>query len=214
MLFTIPFFVQFLYPHRLWSLPADKKALYLTFDDGPVPEVTPWVLNQLKAYDAKATFFCIGDNIDKHPDIFTQILAEGHEIGNHTFHHINGFKTPAGAYLRNVLMAEEVISREMAGHAQNRPKFFRPPYGKLTGKQARLLRQEGYEIVMWNVLSRDYDPQLSPVKILEKTKACTTAGSIIIFHDSLKAEKNLKKVLPPLLEHFSQKGFSFESLHV
>lgn len=210
--------MQLLYPHRLWSLSADKKVLYLTFDDGPIPEVTPWVLDQLKHYDAKATFFCIGDNIIKHPRIFSSILEEGHKIGNHTFHHSNGFNTPAKEYLQDVLLADQAISGETAGSQgeifETGPKIFRPPYGRLTSKQARLLRREGYKIVMWDVLSQDYNPEISPEKILNKMKVCSAAGSILVFHDSLKAGKNLREVLPELLEHYSKKGFIFESLKV
>ena len=245
MLTKVPDFVKKLYPRRIWSLPDIGKKLYLTFDDGPIPEVTPWVLEQLKTYDAKATFFCIGENVEKHPDIFRQLLAAGHSVANHTYNHLNGWKTPADEYLQNVLLAQETMKKsgqKMSGTEEpetrkpareepetrssvrtelqkkpseaGKPALFRPPYGRLTGKQARLLEENNFKIVMWDVISRDYEKDLSPENCLKIVLRHTEAGSLVVFHDSLKAEKNLRMVLPQVLEYYSAKGFNFESLRI
>lgn len=193
--------LEIIYPRFLWRMPATEKSIYLTFDDGPVPEVTPWVLEELEKYGAAATFFCVGDNIRKHPETFQQIISAGHTLGNHTYNHLNGWKTPVDEYLRNVARSEELHPCTL----------FRPPYGRITRKQARgiLPRQQ---IVMWSVLTRDYSPALSPEKCLSKAIKNTEKGSIVLFHDSLKAQKNLEYVLPRYLAHFSRLGYRFERL--
>ncbi len=198
--------IQNCFPHFIWRIPTNEKIIYLTFDDGPIPEVTPWVLEQLKNYQAKATFFCIGDNIRKHHHIFEKLLSDGHSVGNHTFHHLNGWKHNTDAYIANVKMCEEYLH----GYSQ---KLFRPPYGRLTAQQSRILReQENYQIMMWNVLSGDFDQQLDEKRCLKKTIQYTKSGSIVIFHDSQKAKKNLYYTLPRYLEYFNEQGFRFEKL--
>lgn len=234
---------KILYPSLLWSLPSKQKTLYLTFDDGPIPEVTPWVLNLLKEYHAKATFFCIGENIVKHPEIFDQVLAEGHRIGNHTFNHLNGWKTPISTYIENVHKAEEVIfekqeirDRSQESRVKNQDfrkeniekreeiieygkkikdeniRLFRPPYGKVTPKQIKFLQNLGFKIVMWEVISGDFDAKLSAEKCLNNVLKYAKPGSIVVFHDSLKASEKLKEVLPKVLEYFDQRGFEFKAI--
>ena len=186
-----PKFVQRLFPKRTWVFPYNEDKVYLTFDDGPIPQVTPWVLDLLKEYDAKATFFCIGDNINKHPNVFKRLISEGHSIGNHTFHHLNGWKTKTETYLNNVLKNEELINSEL---------LFRPPFGKLTSKQSKILQKKGYKIIMWDVLSADFDSQITKEKCLENVLNNIQPGSIVVFHDSLKSEEKLRYVLPKVLE--------------
>ena len=213
MLTKIPGFIPSFFPKRLWKVATEEKILYLTFDDGPVPEVTPWVLEQLKRYNAGATFFCIGDNIRKHPETFHQVLSEGHRIGNHTFNHLNGWRTSTEEYTENTFLAEEAASSHSGKwKAAGSPKMFRPPYGRITRKQVRSLNNENYRIVMWDILSRDYNRELSPERCLEKIIRYTEPGSIIVFHDSLKAEKNMKAVLPRVLDYYNSKGYSFGKL--
>jgi peptidoglycan/xylan/chitin deacetylase (PgdA/CDA1 family) len=199
-------FIQRLFPHFIWEMPVDESIIYLSFDDGPIPEVTPWVLSQLKQYQAKATFFCVGDNIRKNPFIFEQIVKDGHTIGNHTFNHLNGWKCLKKDYLENVLRCEDYLSAYSK-------KLFRPPHGKLTSAQSLALREEEkYKIIMWNVLSGDFDQSLDEKTCLEKSIRYTKKGSIIVFHDSIKAKKNLYYTLPKYLERFSNQGFRFEGL--
>ena len=214
-----PAFLKLLYPRRLSKLDTTN-AVYLTFDDGPVPEATPWVLEQLKQFNAKATFFCIGDNVNKHPDIFRRILKEGHEIGNHTFNHLNGWDTSASAYIENTWQSEEMM-REIGkeGKQSTNPKLrtpnyklFRPPYGRIKNSQARALKQEGYKIIMWDVISGDYNSDFSAENCFRNVVDNAESGSIIVFHDSIKAFKNLKVVLPKVLEYYSEKGMEFRSL--
>lgn len=207
-----------LYPRRLWEGPKEGKKIYLTFDDGPIPEVTPWVLEQLKRYDAKATFFCIGDNIRKHPEVFRQVISEGHAVGNHTFNHLNGRKTSTAEYVANTEKAQQVVeqhlprSEDPSEEKAGKKILFRPPYGRIKGAQAKSLAQKGFRIVMWDILSMDYDVAISPERCYLNVTNHTHSGSIIVFHDSLKAEKNLRAVLPKILEHYSRKGYSFEKL--
>jgi len=209
-LVTVPKFVQRIFPKRIWALPNKENNVYLTFDDGPIPEVTPWVLDILKQYNAKATFFCIGDNIKKHPEIFNRILAEGHTVGNHTFHHFNGWKTSTQHYFDNVSLFEKELTRHSS--FVPRTSLFRPPYGKITSKQARLLQQNGYKIVMWSVLSYDYDASVSEEQCLQNVLQNIQSGSIIVFHDSIKAQKNLRYVLPEVLEYCIENKFSLNKI--
>ncbi len=194
----MPRFIQRLYPERVWAFSRKEGAIYLTFDDGPIPEVTPWVLDELKKIGAKATFFCIGENVQKHPEIFRRIIAEGHSVGNHTFNHLNGWQTETSEYIENVLNCEEIFNSEF--RIQNSELLFRPPYGKITSKQAKILQKKGFEIVMWDILSYDYDTTISPEKCLQNILKNIKPGSVVVFHDSLKAEKNLRYVLPKVLE--------------
>ena len=210
MLAKIPNLLKHLLPHRLWNFPPEEKALYLTFDDGPIPEVTPWVLEQLKTFQAKASFFCIGDNVRKNPEVFRKIIAGGHAIGNHTHNHLNGWRTSSEKYIRNVQQARE----EMECIGKGTQKLFRPPYGRLTDKQATMLRESGFRIVMWDVLSVDYNRRLSSERCLQNVLKNAGPGSIVVFHDSLKAEKNLKAVLPQVLEYYSRQGFEFRAISV
>lgn len=201
-----PQIVQWLYPQFTWHKSRKEKSIYLTFDDGPVPEITPFVLEQLKKYRAKATFFCVGGNVARHPDVLQQLLREGHRIGNHTDHHLKGTKTSIEAYREDVQRCQDKLLE--AGISTN---LFRPPYGRIRKEQARQLLAE-HEIVMWDVLSADYDAQLNPEKCLRQSIRHTQNGSVVVFHDSVKAWKNLSWVLPRYLDHFTAKGYVFKSL--
>lgn len=201
-----PFFLPLLYPSLIWRMPADKKELYLTFDDGPINGPTEFVLDELKKASAKATFFCIGDNIRKHPHIFKKIIDGGHAIGNHTFNHLNGWNTSIDLYLKNVALFDEQLSIANC-HLST---MLRPPYGKITYKQIRALKH--YKIIMWDVLSQDYSKYLAPENCLRNTISVTRPGSIIVFHDSLKAEKNLRYVLPRFISHFAERGYTFKAI--
>ncbi|MFK7937506.1 MAG: polysaccharide deacetylase family protein [Saprospiraceae bacterium] len=196
-----PKLLQTFFPNFTWQIATTEKQLYLTFDDGPIPKVTPWVLEQLAQYEALATFFCVGDNVEQHADIFAAVQAAGHTIGNHTYHHLNGWMTDNIPYFHNV---------RQGANATN-SLLFRPPYGRLKPKQAQFL-QRHYQIVMWDVLSGDFDQKISPQRCLENVIQAAKAGSIVVLHDSLKAEKNLRYVLPRILAHFSQRGFQFVAL--
>lgn len=198
----MPRFIQRLYPERIWAFPHKRDSVYLTFDDGPIPEVTPWVLDELKKHNAKATFFCIGENVKKHPEIFERILSEGHSVGNHTFNHLKGSKTQTSKYIENTLLAEKLI------HS----KLFRPPYGKITSKQAKILQIKGFKIVMWDVISYDYDSTVSEEKCLQNVLKNIKPGSIVVFHDSLKAEKNLRYVLPKVLRCIKENNKLFNAI--
>lgn len=212
--------MKLLYPDRISNI-AHENAIYLTFDDGPVPEATPWVLDLLKKYDAKASFFCIGDNVKKHPDIFLRIKNEGHCIGNHTFNHYNGWITSKSHYIDNTWKAEEVMtsfSRQKANKKANTEpqtpgfKLFRPPYGRIKNSQARLIKEQGFKIVMWDVISGDYEQEFSAEKCYKHVIENSRSGSTIVFHDSKKAFPNLEVILPKILEYYSEKGFEFRSL--
>ena len=195
-------FIKKIFFRHIWSIPNKEKGVYLTFDDGPTPEITEWVLAELKKHEAKATFFCIGNNIEKHPSIFSKILQEGHAIGNHTFNHLNGWKTDKTAYVQNALQCEKSIEA-----FSYRSKLFRPPYGKIKPSQARALRDKGYQVIMWDVLSADFDQQISPEQCLENVLRNVASGSIIVFHDSVKAYENLKYVLPKTLSFLAQNKY-------
>ncbi|MFD1062351.1 polysaccharide deacetylase family protein [Winogradskyella litorisediminis] len=212
-----PGFVKSLFPEFVWNIDTEKQELFLTFDDGPTPEITPWVLDLLKQYNAKATFFCIGANIEKHPKIFKRIITEGHSVGNHTQNHFKGWECNTQNYIENVLKCEEFLSKLNTSTAlsvtkSSYSKLFRPPYGKLKNKQAKKLQELGYKIVMWDVLSFDWDNSVSEEKCLQNVLKFTKNGSIIVFHDSVKASRNLKAVLPKVLKNYVGKGFGFESL--
>lgn len=197
-------------PSLLWNMPRDSKTIYLSFDDGPHPEITPWVLNLLNDYQAKATFFCVGENISKYPEVFQQLISEGHSFGNHTQNHLKGWKTSTSQYLENVLKAEAVISR--FSNNLNFQKLFRPPYGKIKASQAKRLQLLNYKIVMWDALSADFDPTISDEDCYRNVIENSNAGSIIVFHDSQKTSEKLRTVLPRVLEYYSKKGFYFKGL--
>ena len=171
-----PRLIQNLFPNFKWSIPTKEKTVYLTFDDGPIPKVTPWVLDQLKAFGFKATFFCVGDNIKKYPEVFERIINEGHSVGNHTYNHLNGWTSDNINYFHNIRACAQ----------QMNTKLFRPPYGRLKPKQAQFL-QRHYDIIMWSLLSGDFDPNISKEMCLENVVSNLYPGSIIVFHDSLKA---------------------------
>ncbi|CAM1334205.1 polysaccharide deacetylase family protein [Tenacibaculum aestuariivivum] len=194
-----------------WSFIVDKKEIYLTFDDGPVPVVTEFVLDELKKYNAKATFFCIGDNIKKNPDIFCRILKEGHSIGNHTNNHLNGWKTSTAAYVENTLLCESSMV-DFKYKVVCESKLFRPPYGKLKRSQAKQLLKRGYKIIMWTVLSADFDKSITKEKCLHNVINNVKNGSIVVFHDSIKASGKLYYTLPRFLEEFSKKGYVFKKI--
>lgn len=196
-----PTFIKNLFPNFTWSIPTTEKVLYLTFDDGPIPEVTPWVLDQLKQYNAKASFFCVGDNVQKHSDVFESVLKAGHTVGNHTFNHLNGWSTDNIPYFHNIRHCAHLVKSSL----------FRPPYGRLMPKQAQFL-QRHYQIIMWDVLSGDFDQNISKEQCLDNVINKAVNGSIIVFHDSLKAQENLTYVLPKVLAYFAEKGYRFEKL--
>ena len=196
-----PRLIQNLFPNFKWSIPTKDNSVYLTFDDGPIPEVTPWVLDQLKKYDFKATFFCVGDNVKKHPEIFERILKEGHSVGNHTFNHLNGWTSDNIKYFHNI---------RACAHQMN-TNLFRPPYGRLKPKQAQFL-QRHYDIVMWSLLSGDFDPNISKEMCLENVVSNIHPGSIIVFHDSLKAFEKLQYVLPKTLQHLKSISYKSEAI--
>lgn len=204
-----PRLVQKFFHQYSWRIKTNDKEIYLTFDDGPVPEFTPWVLEVLKKYNAKATFFCVGENIKKYPQIYEQVLEGGHSIGNHTFNHLQGWKTPTRKYVKNILKADSYLQDATVSKGK---KLFRPPHGRIRPEQAKILRKKGYRIIMWDVLSGDFDQSLDKKLCLERTLKHIGNGSIVVFHDSVKSFKNLDYVLPKVLEHFTVKGFEFKSL--
>lgn len=193
-------FIKKLFSNYVWDIPNTENKIYLTFDDGPTPEITEWVLEELEKHNAKATFFCIGNNIKKHPEIFEKLISKGHSIGNHTFNHLNGWKTSTDDYLENSRLCETICN------------LFRPPYGKIKASQAKKLKQLGYQIIMWDVLSADYDATITKKKCLENVVKNVQSGSIIVFHDSVKAFPNLEYTLPKALEILNEKGFVFEAI--
>jgi Predicted xylanase/chitin deacetylase len=203
--------IKWLFPKYTWDIPNNANKIYLTFDDGPTPEITEWVLKLLKEQDIKATFFCIGNNIEKYPDIFQKVLQEGHAIGNHTYNHLKGWKTAKEDYIENTKSCERII-KEYTKDSDRRSKLFRPPYGKIKFSQAKILRQLGYKIVMWDVISVDYDKKISPKKCLKNVIKNTTSGSVIVFHDSIKAFENLKFALPEAIRYLKNKGFVFDRI--
>ena len=206
-----PKLLKLIFKQWFWSFSINEKVIYLTFDDGPTPEITEWTLNQLEKYNAKATFFCIGKNVNKHPDIYQRIIKQNHHIGNHTNNHFNGWKNSTSDYLNNFKEAENSFSKNIP-FSKNRTRLFRPPYGKLSLTQAKKIRKSGFKIIMWDVLSADFDTTISKEQCLNNVIKNSGNGSIVVFHDSNKAAEKLKYVLPKVLEYYSAKEFKFEKI--
>lgn len=199
-----PFVLKWFYPSLIWNKSRDHKVIYLTFDDGPIPDVTDFVLKTLKRYNAKGTFFCIGDNIRKHPDIFNKIKNDAHAIGNHTFNHLKGWDTPVDKYIANFQKCQDLTGTQL----------FRPPYGRIKKSQISKIKalHANMEIIMWDVLSGDFDTNLSPEACCDNVIKNAGNGSIVVFHDSLKAYERLKYALPRVLSHFAEQGYRFRTL--
>ncbi len=189
------------YKESVWRMNKSEPVIYLTFDDGPIPILTPWVLDTLKEYGVKATFFCVGENIHKHPELFDRLKKEGHQIGNHTYNHVKGWQISKEAYFENIQKCQQLTQTNL----------FRPPYGRITKKQYKILR-ETYKVIFWDVLSYDYSKSINPEVCLRKSIKYTRQGSVIVFHDNVKAEQNLKYVLPLYIKHFLKLNYRFETL--
>jgi peptidoglycan/xylan/chitin deacetylase (PgdA/CDA1 family) len=207
-----PLVAKKMFPNYIWDIATKEKVIYLTFDDGPTPEITNWTLNTLNAYNAKATFFCIGKNIETHPEIFQNILNDGHSIGNHTHNHIKGWKTKAKDYLENILEAQKSVNNQIQNLEFRIQNLFRPPYGQITPKQGKKLIELGYKIIMWDVLSFDWEKNISEDTCYNNIISNTTNGSIVVFHDSLKASKNMQFALPKVLKYYTEKGYLFKAI--
>jgi peptidoglycan/xylan/chitin deacetylase (PgdA/CDA1 family) len=201
-----PRLLKMLYPKLTWDIKTGSRSIFLTFDDGPIPIVTPFVLNILKQYNAKATFFCIGDNVTKHPDVFEAVKNAGHTIGNHTYNHLKGWQTDTQIYTDNFLLADKILDTNL----------FRPPYGRIKRAQIAALKaaRPDINIIMWDILSGDFDMTLKPEPCLKNVLKHTGPGSIVVFHDSIKAFNRLEYVLPRALEAWSKAGYTFEALPV
>lgn len=213
--FRAPFFLSWIYPELIWRIDNSEKDIYLTFDDGPVPGPTEFVLRELEKYSAQATFFCIGDNVRKNPGIFTKVIEAGHMIGNHTFNHLSGWKTSSEKYLDNIRKCQDEFrlglpETDPDTGSSKYPQLFRPPYGRIKRRQIRQIRN--YKIFMWDVLTHDYAQSLDKDTCLKGSIRATRPGSIVVFHDSLKAEKTMTYVLPRYMEHFAKQGYTFKSL--
>lgn len=193
--------IRKIYPKAIWNLDRKVKNIYLTFDDGPIPELTEWVLDQLAFFQAKATFFCVGSNILRHPQIFERIKTDGHAVGNHTVFHTKGFITSTDAYVKEVDDCKELVKTNL----------FRPPYGRMKFRQYKTLLKKGYKIILWDTISYDYE-KISETQCAKNVIENAKNGSIVLFHDNIKAEKNLKFALPLFLKHFSDLGYTFRHL--
>lgn len=203
--------VRSLFSGFVWEVPTRDKVVYLTFDDGPTPDITQWVLKQLDLYEAKATFFVIGNNVARHPEIFNQVNAAGHSIGNHTHNHVNGWKTSFDKYIDDTERAQKAIRSLYSDF--DKKKLFRPPYGKISRKQAAALREDGYQLIMWDVLSADFDTAITPQQCVDNVLKNVRSGSIVIFHDSVKAFPNLEYALPRVLEFLKKEGYRCEAMY-
>ncbi|MBR0272958.1 MAG: polysaccharide deacetylase family protein [Bacteroidaceae bacterium] len=206
-------FLRWLYPEAIWRMDPTVKAVYLTFDDGPIPEATPFVLDTLKRYGIKATFFVVGDNVHKYPELFQRIIAEGHRVGNHTYNHIGGFRWLSRNYLRNTKKAEELIETMLPAprvpESLGEGQLFRPPHGWMRPLQYRVIRRKKYRIIMWDLVTRDYSRRLTAEEVLENVKRYARNGSIITFHDSLRSIDKLHKILPAAIEWLRDQGYEF-----
>lgn len=189
------------YPKYVWDFPTAEKTIYLTFDDGPTPKITEWVLDELNKYKAKATFFCVGKNVAENKMLYNRILQEQHAVGNHTYQHLNGWETKHITYLKDVLKCQQELDS----------KLFRPPYGKLTRQQTKAISKK-FTVIMWDVLSGDFDLNITPEKCYENVVKNTKRGSIVVFHDSKKAEKNIRYALPKVLAYFQEQGYQFKAI--
>jgi peptidoglycan/xylan/chitin deacetylase (PgdA/CDA1 family) len=202
LLIRTPDFIRRMSTSVAWGdYDQPERVVYLTFDDGPIPEITPWVLDQLKKYHAKATFFCLGRHVEAHPEIYAQILAEGHSVGNHTYDHPDGWKSGNLTYYKSVIACSDMVKSSL----------FRPPYGRITPRQIRALKSR-YKIILWSILSQDYDNTKTPEQCVRNVTAKVRNGDIIVFHDSHKAWPNLSEALPATLAHLKQAGFRFLAL--
>ena len=201
-----PLFFKWIFRGCVWNLQNEDKSIYLSFDDGPHPEVTSLVLDILKEYNAKATFFCIGKNVAAYPSVYQRIIDEGHAVGNHTYNHLNGWKTEDEEYLNDVYEAQKFIDSDL----------FRPPYGRISNFKIKLLSKLRYrmKIIMWTVLSGDFDPQISKETCCDNVILNTKSGSIVVFHDSEKAKEKMLYTLPLVLSHFKAKGFNFKKVKI
>ena len=198
----LPEFVVRLYPEAIWRVPTEQKRVYLTFDDGPIPEVTPWVLKILEEEQVDACFFCVGDNVRKYPDVYQSIIIGGHLTGNHTFHHLQGLKTSTKVFFQDILKTGEFIDSGL----------FRPPHGLMKTSQCKFISKR-FKVVMWDIVSCDYRQSLSPEKVINNVLDNVRPGSIITFHDSVKAWKNLSGALPVVIKKLKEKGYGFGSLN-
>jgi peptidoglycan/xylan/chitin deacetylase (PgdA/CDA1 family) len=197
-----PLLYRILFPEAVWRIKRKKRrVVYLTFDDGPVPEVTPWVLDTLDHYGVKATFFMVGNNVVRNPQLFDEIKRRGHGYGNHTMNHLQGMKTTLADYIHNIDQANELIDSSL----------FRPPHGLMKWSQARAIK-ERYNIIMYDLVTRDYSRQMNGEEVLANVRRYVRNGSIIVFHDSLKAEKNLRYALPRAIEWLKEQGYEFETI--
>jgi peptidoglycan/xylan/chitin deacetylase (PgdA/CDA1 family) len=196
-----PYFVQTVFKQLVWNIPTNQKILYLTFDDGPTPIVTPWVLKTLDEFSAKATFFCVGKNTEEHSEIYQNILRQGHAVGNHTYHHLNGWKTNKRRYLLDIQKCAKRVDSQL----------FRPPYGRLRKVHYKEIKDK-FSVVMWDVLSGDFDNRISNEKCLRNVVDKVKRGSVVVFHDSLKAESKIRYVLPKVLETLTGKGYQFKAI--
>ena len=200
--YSAPFWMRAIYPGNLtWRVLVSRREVFLTFDDGPIPEVTPLVLGILKKYNVKATFFCVGDNVQKHPEVFELLIKDGHAVGNHTFHHVKAWKTDYNTYLTEVKQCNELV----------KSRLFRPPHGLINRRLAHQLGKD-YKIIMWSALTGDYDKSLSGERCLENAVKNTRPGAIIVFHDSLKARERMIYALPLYIEYCLKEGYSFNVL--
>ena len=202
-------FLRWIYPNAIWRMDPSEKAVYLTFDDGPIPEATPFVLDVLRRYGIRATFFVVGDNVRKHPDIFRQVVEAGHRIGNHTFNHIGGFRWPSDKYLSNTDKAQEIIESMMPAAGDAPAPLFRPPHGWMRTMQYKVIRHYGYKIIMWDLVTRDYSRRLTADDVLANVKRYARNGSIITFHDSLRSIDKLHIMLPEAIEWLLAQGYTF-----
>ena len=192
---------RMLFPETVWRIHSKPRTVYLTFDDGPIPEVTPWVLDTLDRYGIKATFFCVGENVKRNPNLFAEVLRRGHSVGNHTMNHMQGARVSTKVYLHNVFTANELIHTTL----------FRPPHGLLRWAQSKVLRNR-FGIIMYDLVSHDYSRKLTGEQVLDNVKRNVRNGSIIVFHDSLKAEKNMKYALPRAIEWLREQGYNFDKI--
>ena len=196
-----PLLYRMLFPETVWRIHSKPHTVYLTFDDGPIPEVTPWVLDTLDRYGIKATFFCVGENVKRNPNLFAEVLRRGHSVGNHTMNHMQGARVSTKVYLHNVFTANELIHTTL----------FRPPHGLLRWAQSKVLRSR-FGIIMYDLVSHDYSRKLTGEQVLDNVKRNVRNGSIIVFHDSLKAEKNMKYALPRAIEWLREQGYNFDKI--